>query len=467
MPRPEIRFEHRMSDADALMWHLEKDPQLRSTILVAWFLERMPDRARLEERIERATRTIPRLRQRVVSNPASIAPPRWETDPHFDRRFHVRWVDAPGEGRLRDVLDCAEPIAMQGFDRARPLWELHLVGGLEGGRAAMLLKLHHSLSDGVGLVRMTNALVERSADAADLGPMPPIPPVRVMTQPERMWDALGHERRRQLGRARRIANGMRGAAAALACHPLATIRGAGETLASLGRVLRPAAEPLSPLMRGRSLSVRFDTLALPVEGLRLASKRVGGKLNDAFVAGVAGGLRRYHDAMGTGARALRMSMPINIREGEKTDVAGNQFVPARFAVPVAVVDPVARMRAIRDLVTTQRGEPGLAFIDDLSGVLNRLPLAVSVALFGSMLKCVDFVTSNVPGPRFDVWVAGAKLERVVGFGPLAGAGLNVTLFSYGDAAHLGINMDPAAITDPTRFVTCLREGFDEVLADTV
>ena len=125
------------------------------------------------------------------------------------------------------------------------------------------------------------------------------------------------------------------------------------------------------------------------------------------------------------------------------------------------------MRAIRDLVTTQRGEPGLAFIDDLSGVLNRLPLAVSVALFGSMLKCVDFVTSNVPGPRFDVYVAGAKLERVVGFGPLAGAGLNVTLFSYGDTAHLGINMDPAAVTDPARFVACLREGFDEVLAEGV
>ena len=90
-----------------------------------------------------------------MSNPYSIAPPRWEVDPHFDRRFHVRWLDAPAGGGVRSVLDCAEPIAMQGFDRARPLWELYVVGGIAGDRAAMVLKLHHSLSDGVGLVHMT------------------------------------------------------------------------------------------------------------------------------------------------------------------------------------------------------------------------------------------------------------------------------------------------------------------------
>jgi diacylglycerol O-acyltransferase len=102
-----MRFEHRMSDSDALMWHIEKDPLLRSTITVVWWLDRLPDRDRLEDKIERATRLIPRLRQRVVSNPYSIAPPRWEVDPNFDRKFHVRWLDAPARGGVRSVLDCA------------------------------------------------------------------------------------------------------------------------------------------------------------------------------------------------------------------------------------------------------------------------------------------------------------------------------------------------------------------------
>jgi diacylglycerol O-acyltransferase len=459
-----VRFEDRMSDSDALMWHVEKDPLLRSTITVVWWLDRLPDRAHLDDRIERATRHIPRLRQRVVSNPYSIAPPRWEIDPHFDRKFHVRWLAAPGDGSVRAVLDCAEPIAMQGFDRARPLWELHVLNGLADGRAAMVLKLHHSLSDGVGLVKMTSALVETSPEPAPPSrPLPPLPRGRILTQPERVMDALGHEWRRQLGRVRRLAGGVPSTLGSLAGSPRAALAGLADVAASVGRLLRPVTTPLSPSMRARSLSVRFDTLALPVDRLRAASKRARGRLNDAFVAGVAGGLRRYHEAHGVEVSELRMSMPINVRDGDTAALAGNQFVPTRFAVPVGIVSPVERMAAVRELVGRQRGEPALRLLDEVAGLLSRLPLAVSTALFGSMLRGVDFVTSNVPGPRFQVYMGGAKLEGVVGYGPLAGSAANVTLFSYLDRAHLGISTDPAAIPDPELFLAALQDGFDEVL----
>src|SRR5262245_26689875 len=459
-----MRFEHRMSDSDALMWHIEKDPLLRSTITVVWWLDAPPDRGRLEDKIERATRLIPRLRQRVVSNPYSIAPPRWEVDPNFDRKFHVRWLDAPARGAARAVLDCAEPIAMQGFARARPLWELYVVGGLSENRAALVLKLHHSLSDGVGLVKMTAALVEhgREPDPAS-DPLPPLPGGRVLTQPERVVDALGHEWRRSLGRLRRVAGTLPRALRSVVGDPIGAASDLADATASIGRLLRPATTPLSPIMRERSLSVRFDTLTVPVDRLKAAARRVRGKLNDAFVAGVAGGLRRYHEAHGAIVPALRMSMPINVRQGDTATVAGNQFVPARFEVPMGIMRPAERMAAIRDLVGRQRGEPALRLIDEMAGLLNRLPLAASTALFGAMLKGIDFVTSNVPGPRFEMYVAGARLEGVVGYGPLTGAAANVTLVSYLDRAHLGISTDPAAVPDPGAFVTCLAEGFDEVL----
>src|SRR4029450_8543368 len=128
-----------------------------------------------------------------------------------------------------------------------------------------------------------------------------------------------------------------------------------------------------------------------------------------------------------------------------------------------IVSPVARMTAIRDLVGVQRGEPALRLLDEVAELLCRLPLALTTTLFGGMLKGIDFVTSNVPGPRFDVYLAGAKLEGVVGYGPLTGAAINVTLFSVRDHAHLGISTDPAAVPDPELFVTCLREGVAEVL----
>src|SRR4029453_8939421 len=111
----------------------------------------------------------------------------------------------------------------------------------------------------------------------------------------------------------------------------------------------------------------------------------------------------------------------------------------------------------------QGGEPALHLLDEIAEVLCRLPLAVTTALFGGRLRGIDFVTSNVSGPRVQVFVGGAKVDGVVGYGPLTGAATNVPLFSLGDQAHLGISMDPAAISDPELFVASLRDGFAEVL----
>ena len=117
----DIRFERRMSDSDALMWGIEKDPLLRSTITAVSLFDRPPDQERLRDRVERGTRLIPRLHQRVVSAPLVASPPRWVVDPNFDLDYHLRRMRAPAPGDRRALLDLAEPIGMQSFDRARPL----------------------------------------------------------------------------------------------------------------------------------------------------------------------------------------------------------------------------------------------------------------------------------------------------------------------------------------------------------
>ena len=107
-----IVFEDRMSDADALMWNIEKDPALRSTIVTVGILDGVLDEANITARVDRLSRIIPRLRQRVRSNPLSIAPPRWEYDPLFDIKYHVRFAKVPGDGTLDDLLELVAPIAM-------------------------------------------------------------------------------------------------------------------------------------------------------------------------------------------------------------------------------------------------------------------------------------------------------------------------------------------------------------------
>jgi diacylglycerol O-acyltransferase len=458
----ELRFEQRMTDSDALMWTIEKDPLLRSTITAVLLLDQVPDPKRLRQLLDRGTRVVPRMRQRVRGNPLSVAPPRWEVDPNFDLDYHLRWVGASGDRDLRSVLDMAEPMAMQGFDRARPLWEMLVITDLADGGAALVMKIHHAITDGVGAVQIALVMFELERDAP-LAELPDAPEVAVMSQLHRFRDAFEHESRRNLGIAKRLPDMATSAAGSATTDPVGTAKRFGETLASIARLAAPANVPLSPVMTKRSLSMHFATVSLPLADAKAAAKAAGGRLNDAFLAASAAGLRRYHQELGAPVDALRMSMPINLRTADESDMTGNNFAPARFVVPVAITDPVESMATMRALVAEQRAEPALAMVDPLARVLNRLPTSVTTGLFGAMLRGIDLVASNVPGAPIELFTAGSRVQSMFALGPMAGSAVNVTLLSYLDQVHIGINLDPAAVTEPERFVECYQAGWDEVL----
>jgi WS/DGAT/MGAT family acyltransferase len=459
------RFAHHMSDEDALMWNIEKDPILRSTILAVALFDQAPDWERLRTRIDRATRFIPRFRQRVLSPPFRISPPRWTVEPTFDLDFHLRRVRLPGPGSQRALLDALQPIATSSFDRARPLWEFTLIEGLDDGRAAFAMKVHHSVTDGVGGMELLVHLVDLARDAAD--PDDTDVPAAPAPEPIGMWglvrDGIAHNRRRTLGIAQRVPGvGLRAALRAVR-NPVGTATEAVRAVRSIARALAPATAPMSPIMRDRGLGRRLDAFDVSLDDLRRVAKTLEGSLNDVFVAAVVGGIRRYHEQHGAAPDALRMTLPINLRQGDD-DAGGNRFAPARFPVPTAIDDPVARVRAIRSLVKEWRAEPALQMTSALAGTLNRLPTATTTALFGGMLKCCDFVTSNVPGAPVPVFSAGSKVERMYAFGPPSGAAFNVTLISHCETCCIGIVIDTTAVPDPDVLVECLRAGFDEMLS---
>jgi diacylglycerol O-acyltransferase / wax synthase len=462
----EVEFESRMSAADALMWTIEKDPLLRSTITTVMVFDRPLDHDRLRHRLDRVSRVVPRLRQRVQSHTFSLAPPRWDVDPNFDLDYHLRFTrigDPEAPGRLRHVFDIAEPVAMQGFDRARPLWEFVVVDGVDGGGSALITKIHHSITDGVGGIKLLMELLDLDRDVPD-DELPEAPVAVPRGEPGRVADAVTYQSRRSVGALTNLAGSARAQVGRVTSDPLGIGTQALATAGSVARMVSPATAPMSPLMTGRSLSVHFDALRVPVVPLKRAAKLVGGKLNDAFVAGVTGGLGRYHRELGQPVDQLRMTMPINIRRADTAQVAGNQFAPARFAVPVGIIDPLARMNAGRELMAAQRREPGLALSDALAEVINRLPATASTGLFGSMLKGIDFVTSNVPGPPVPVYLIGARLERQIAFGPMTGSAANITVLSYIGELDIGVNTDPRAVDHPDLFIDCLRQGFDEIVS---
>ena len=169
-----------MRASDAFSWYMERDPALRSTVVAAIWLDRPPDWDVLVARVDRISRSVPSLRQRVVESLFRLTAPRWTYDPHFDLSWRLRRVRAPSPRTRVAVLELARQSAMDAFDRDRPLWELTLVEGIKGGRAALILKMHHSLSDGVGGMQMLTLLCDLQRDPPDLGEMPPAPPGETM-----------------------------------------------------------------------------------------------------------------------------------------------------------------------------------------------------------------------------------------------------------------------------------------------
>lgn len=230
----DTRTAGHMRESDAFSWYMEHDPLLRSTIVAVLLLDRPPDWDRVTDRLERATRLAPGFRHRIVAPPLRLAPPRWVPDPDFDLSWHVRRFEAPPPKTLATVFDFARKTGMAGFDRDRPLWEFTFVEGLDGGRTALVMKIHHALTDGIGGMQMARFLFDFEAEPPALGPMPDAPSGRQFDTSGLVREALSYEAFRVLqfvgGHA---ASAARGAVRSLR-HPRTTLRDTWETLASGG-----------------------------------------------------------------------------------------------------------------------------------------------------------------------------------------------------------------------------------------
>jgi diacylglycerol O-acyltransferase / wax synthase len=449
--------EIHMRQSDAFSWYMERDPELRSTIVSVVRLDRPPDRDRLVARVDHLTRELPAFRQRVLEPPLRLATPRWTNDADFDLSWHLRWVHLES---WDEVLEAARVAAMTAFDPAHPLWENTFVEGLPGGEAAAILKLHHSLTDGVGGMQMALLLfdLERDASTDDAGGPAPLPGEHLGPL-DLLRDALSHDWHRMLELARQGVGAALPAARAAVTHPLQAATEVVETARSVARMVAPVNDTRSPVMTGRHLGRHVGTLDVPLGALHDAGAAVGGTLNDAFLAGVTGGLRRYHEAHGTEVGELRVTMPISIRK-DSDPIGGNRITLQRFEVPAGEPDVVARMRGVHEACARARAERALPLTNAIAGTLNLLPRGY----VGAMLKHVDFLASNVPGFSFPVYLAGAEVLANYAFGPTIGSSVNVTLLSHRDTCCIGVTIDTAAVPDPEVLLGCLEDGFAEVIA---
>jgi len=465
----EIEYDEWMSHSDAIIWYLERDPLLRSTVCSVWVLDEMPDRARVDAAVRRMAEGLERCRERVIDDPTGIATPRWETDPNFDLSYHYQWVSLPGDGTDRnELLDYAQHRAGAGFDKDRPLWTIHVVEGMSDGRSAVVITMHHAIADGFGMLNMLSYLVEFAPDD-DLDKHDPgVAGLESTPEPEspQSQSATRSLTRRFLTDAEagfRLGRASMKLATDFVRNPLGTTESTVRTTASIANLVKPAPKPLSPLMTGRSMSPVFNMLTVPVQSLRAAGKTADASINDAFVSGVLDGLDRYHRKHGAACDEVRMLMPISVRTVDNAAAANNQFVPMRVILPLATLEPADRLATTKERLSDVRGEPALPHLNDVSAMISRLGATVAVKLLGDMMKGLDVTTSNVPGLTVPLWLAGARIKDFFGFGPMTGSAVNVTLFSYDGTAFLGITTDPSAIPDTDAFIECIGAGIDAIV----
>lgn len=444
-----------MSQSDLFTWSMEQDPGLRSTIVSIMILDRSPDWDRLVRMIDRGTHVVGRFRHRLVAVPFGLAPPRWTPDPDFDLSWHVRRAALAAPGNHSSVLEFARTEAMTAFDPVRPLWQFTVLDGLEGGRSALVFKVHHSLTDGIGGIRIAGEILDfaRAGTVREQLPDAVHPAIDGALRDIVSWswsvglDLIRGSVATVLPVVRRVTT-----------DPIGALRDSTALAASLLRLTKPITRTLSPLMTERSLGRQLAVLDVPLQDLRRSAHRAGCTVNDAFLTAVLIGVRDYHAKHGSTVEQLRVAMPISLRK-DSDPMGGNHITLARFAVPVDIPETADLMRALDTVVERWRREPAIPLSNAVAGTFNRLP----VALIAAMFKHVDFIASDVPGSPVALFVAGAEIERIYAFGPTTGTAFNATLVTHTGTCCVGITVDTAAVPDHELLVDCITAGFRTVL----
>ena len=452
-----------MSAFEAVMWRAEVDPRLRSTTTSVLMLGSVPEWERLLAGHRWVVSAVPRFRQRVVVPAFGVGNPTWVEDPDFHLDYHLRRIRLPGPGSERQLFDLAQTLAMTPFDKARSPWEATLVEGLEGGRAAYVLKLHHATSDGLGIIQLLARVLQKTPDGGDRPkPQTMINRMRAPSPAELATQQLRNGLLALPTEAAGAVSTLAGSLRQWVRNPEALRKG-GRYLSSAKRVLGIKPVPGSGLFKRRSLSWRFDAIEIPLTDLKAAAKAAEATVNDAFLAGLIGGFRRYHEEMGVAVERMPIGFPISLRT-ENDAMGGNKFAGSQYAAPVSETDPVARIRDIQRFVRETRAEPALDIMIRLMPVVTRLPIAAVTALTADFTTAQDAQISNIPGIPYPVYMAGAEITHFWPFAPVPGCGMMIAMISHNGRCCIGINSDRAAVTEPELLMQCFREGLAEVLA---
>jgi WS/DGAT/MGAT family acyltransferase len=428
---------------------------------------------------------LPPLRWRLQEVPLGLDYPYWVDDIDFDLDFHVRELGLPAPGSDEQLAEQVARIVSRPLDRAKPLWELYLISGLRSGHTAMLTKIHHAVVDGLSGAEVLGLLLDLT------------PEIRVVEPPDSWGDnelapgTLGMLARGVLGAARYPLRALRALPSALPNleeTQFSAIPGAAE----LGRIVNRAQRAIE---RGAPAFERQDRLVAPktrfsgrvsahrrfafgqlsLDDVKAVKNAHGVTVNDVVVTLCAAAVRRWlqaHDDLP--AEPLVAQIPVSVRTEEQIGTFGNRIMLMAAPLFTDEPDPVVRLRrthdALGDMKQRHRALPASLLADVNHFVppavfsrAARLTFGIATSRPGHPVW--NLVISNVPGPQFPLYLAGARLVANYPVSVITdGMGLNITVMSYCGHLDVGIVADREQMPDVARLIGWLEEALVELMA---
>jgi diacylglycerol O-acyltransferase len=422
------------------------------------------DYERLVDLIGRRISLVPRYRQKVRFVPGHLANPVWVDDEDFDLTYHVRRSALPRPGTDAQLRELVGRLQSRQLDRSRPLWEIYLVEGLEGGRVAVVTKTHHAMVDGVSAVDIGTVMLDLTPEPREV--------------PEDDW---------RPARAPGAASLVAGAVADLVKRPSQAVDTArtavvdvkatagkvagvaGGVLSSVATVARPA--PDSPLNVRIGEQRRFGMARTELDDYRRVRGAHGGTVNDVVLATAAGALRAWLLTRGepvTPTTTIRAMIPVSVRGEGEQGPPGNRVSSYFVDLPVGEGNPVMRLHQVSFAMRGHKesGQSvGAQAIVQLSGFAPPTLHSLGARLASSFSRRLfNVVVTNVPGPQFPLYAAGARMLEMYPVVPLSkGQAVSIGLTSYDGAVYYGLNADRDALPDVDVLAGLIEESLGELV----
>ncbi|MHB8671633.1 MAG: WS/DGAT/MGAT family O-acyltransferase [Acidimicrobiales bacterium] len=463
----------RLSGLDAAFLYLETPSNLMHVSMLSVFdpasMAEPYSFERVRSLIEQRLRAIPLFRRRLVEVPFRLHHPIWVEDPDFDLDYHVRRAAIPSPGGMQELCELAGDFVSRPLDRARPLWEMVVVEGLEHDHIGLLAKIHHATIDGVGgaevMVHLYDLEAQPAAPAVGAGP-PEIPRVERVPSDLELVAYAARSIARQPGRLLGMAP-----STARSVLNLVRRRRSGES----GGMAAPFSAPRTSLNGSLTPHRSVATVHLSLEDVKAVKRSFGATVNDVVLTLCSGALRRYFSGNDElPEEPLVAVVPISVRSDGKSGPGANQVSAMFVNLASDIEDPGDRLLAVAQSTRGAKEDHnaiGARMLQDWAEFAAPAVFSRAAQLY-SRMRLADrhrpihnVVISNVPGPPFPLYLAGARMVMMCPFGPvMEGAGLNITVISYLDGIDVGLIACRELVPDLWRLARDFETSMEELKA---